>query len=173
MQAADVDRMRERDQIKERVGMLKIAKPFAQYRDAKKVHQEAKEKRRQAAAELEKLEKEVEPTLRAVNAKQAYRDRVKKVVDERTLRVKTAGRIADECIKKINQIQERIQELETEKKGERKEANASKGDIARVEGIITRLRKQLEDKPGNFDVAAFNELIVSCIVRLKGLLSNL
>ena len=169
MQAADVERMRERDQIKERIRMLKTAKPFAQYREAKKVHLEAKEKRRQAAVELEELEKEVEPTLRAVNAKQAYRDRIKKVVDERTLIVKSAGRVADDCTKKIKQIQEQIQELETEKKGEMKERNASKGEYARVEGIITRLKKQLEeDKPEDFDIAAFNEMIVSCIIRLHG-----
>ena len=173
MQAADVERMRERDQIKERVRMLKTAKPFAQYRDAKKVHQTAKDKRRQAAAELEELEKKVEPTLRAVNAKQAYRDRVKMVVDERAHRVKSTSRIADECTKKINQIQERIQELETEKNGEKKESKACKADFARVEGIVTRLRKQFDDKPDDFDVSAFNELIVSCNSRFEGFLSNL
>jgi len=160
MQEADVERMRERELIKERVRLLEISRPFPEYRAARAKHTDAKERRKEAATQLHQLEQEVEPTLRAVNSKQLYRDRVKHVVDERSKLVDKAERKAQDYSSKIQRIDDNIKELENQKEAEKKGVKNSRQEASRLEGVVRGLKVQMEQQPPEFDVGEYNERIV-------------
>ena len=161
MQEADVERMRERDGVKERIRMLEAARPFAQYRASKTKSEEARDRRRAAIAELRATKEEVEPSLEAVNSKQQYQEQIKRVVEERKRGIDKADRNAENFSAKVDHLQEQIQDFENEKEAEKKGNKANKGETIRLEQIINRLKKQMEETPIELDVSAFNERIVS------------
>lgn len=161
MQEADVERMREREAIKERVKMLAAARPFAEYRRVVRLRAEAKDRRKDAAAELKALKDEVEPSLRAVNDKQRYQDQIKYVVDERKHLVEKADRKVESISARITTSQESIKDLENEKDGEKKGNKQNKLESSRIEQIVSRLKTQMEQEPVELDISAFNERRVS------------
>lgn len=163
MQEADVERMREREQIKERVRLLEASRPFAKYRGARTKHKEAKEKRKQIATELKRLEEEVEPALRAVNEKQQYQAEIEVAVKQRRLAVDKSDRDAQLLDKKVGTLADRADELAKEREAEINSSKQDKQAIARAEQITLRLKKQLEEKPPDLDVASCNEQIVRLI----------
>jgi len=167
MQEADVERMREREQIKERVRLLEISRPFAEYRGARLEHTLAKERRKEAAKQLQQLEQEVEPTLRAVNTKQIYRDRIKHVVNERTKLVDKADRKAQDYFSKIKRIDDNIKEVENEKESEKKGVKNNRQETLRLEGVVKGLKAQMEQQPPEFDIGEYNERIVSSTIGLR------
>lgn len=160
MQQADVERMRERNEIQQRIENLEKARPIWQYRDARTLHREAKAKKDEASKELADLEAEVEPSLRAVNAKQIYLGQIEKVIKERGQAVKQAERAADSIDGKLRDLHERQKDLENEAKAEGESGKKMKSDISRIEGNSARLKKQMEEPPPDLDVSAYNEQIV-------------
>ena len=162
-QEADVERMREREAIKENLEKLALAGPIVQFRETRAKHTEMKERRSKAQNSLQKLQKEVEPSLRAVNAKQYYRDQMKQLVAERKRLIETTDRRADTCARKVNNFQDKIQEVEAEKENEKKGSKANISEVRRLDQVITGLKKQLEQQPIEFDVSTYNENIVSSI----------
>lgn len=163
MQRADVERLQERAKIQKRVKMLQIARPFAKYREARKRHQEAKQKRRDAVAALKELEDEVEPSLRAVNAKQRYREQIEVVVKERKRTVDRADVAAEDLTTKMSNLQDKIKEFESESQAEKKRAQGNKSEVAKAEQAIQRLRRQMEERPEEVDVASYNDQIVGAL----------
>lgn len=160
MQEADVERMREREQIKEQVRLMEAARPFPKYRAARNKYREIKEKRRAAATELKTLESEVEPSLRAVNSKQTYDHQIKIVVGERRQAVEKADRAAHDLGKKIRMLIERGLELDREREAEVKSGKEDRQSVVRCEQAIHRLKKQMEDGQPDLDISSYNETIV-------------
>ncbi|MCJ1475472.1 Structural maintenance of chromosomes protein 5 [Lambiella insularis] len=159
MQEADVERMREREAIKERVKMLELARPLLEFLDIKAKHQDMRKQRTAVFNSLQALEREVEPTLQAANAKEQYRDKLRRFALNRSRAVETADLKATEFSKKVNSCQDRVQQTDKEKESEAKSIKMNKADSKRLEDIIKRLQKQLEASPVEFDVASFNEQI--------------
>ena len=160
MQRADIERLQERAKIQQRVKMLQIARPFAKYRDARKRYQEGKQKRKDAMAALKDLEEEVEPSLRAVNAKQQYREQIEVVVKERKRTVERADVAAGDLTIKMSDVQDKIKGLEMESQSEKKRAQENKSEVAKADQAIQRLKRQMEERPNEVDVASYNEQIV-------------
>ena len=160
MQEADVERMREREAIKDRVKMMEASKPFAEYRGARLKHKEAKDKRKVAADELKNLEDEIAPSLQAVNAKQLYRQQIETVVNERTRMMKMSEQAADGIDRKLNNLHDRTVEFGNAKDAERKGSQETRKEIARLDGVIRGLKKQMEETPPDLDVSSYNERIV-------------
>lgn len=160
MQEADVERMREREQVKERVRLLEIARPFAKYRGARSKHKTAKEKFKEVTLELKQLSDEVEPSLRAVNDKQQYLQQVDAVVHERRQMVDKADHAAQLLDKKVGKLAERGDELVKERDAEINSSKQDKQAVTRAEQTISRLKKQMEEQPPDLDVASCNEQIV-------------
>ena len=161
MQEADVERMRERQDIQERVRMLQASRPFAKYRGARLKHQDAKARRKDASAELQKLEKEVAPSLRSVNDKQRYEEQLGVVAKERQRAVDRADHMATSITKRIAALDDQVKELMSQKEAEQRENRKSKTDSARFEQAIMRLKKQMEEEPVDLDISSYNEQIVS------------
>ena len=160
MQQADVDRMRERDEIQQRIKYLEQSRPVWQYRDALKDFKLAKEKIKVVSAELKKLEQEVEPALRAVNAKQAYQAQIEQVVEERKQITAKAEKNTDNLDRKLKDLHDRGEGFVNEKQVETEAGKKSKTETLRLEGNITRLKKQMEEPPPDLDISAYNEKIV-------------
>ena len=160
MQEADVERMREREQVKQRVKMLETSRPFAKYRQARNNFLEAKRLKTQGEAELNELKEAVEPALQAVNAKQMYLNRVKNVATKRKEGTEKFNKKVDTIAKKIDSLEERLQEIDKEKEAEKKSVQTQNADIKRLNGVITGLKKRIEEEPIEFDAAAYNERIV-------------
>lgn len=159
MQADDVQRMRDREVIKERVRLLEASRPFAAYRDAQQKHKNSKERRIAAKEELNQLEKDVEPSLRAVNAKQAYQRQVELVSKERKGLVQNAERDADNVDQKLKNLHERKGELEAEVGAEKNAGKESRKDIARLEQNIINLKKRIAEPQPDTDISRYNERI--------------
>jgi len=163
MQRADVERLQERAKIQKRVKMLQIARPFAKYREARKRHQEAKQKRKDAVVALKELEDEVEPSLRAVNTKQRYREQIEVVVKERKRTVERADVAAEDLTTEMSNLQDKIKEFESESQAEKKRAQGNKSEVAKAEQAIQRLRRLMEERPEEVDVASYNDQIVGAL----------
>lgn len=160
MQEADVERMREREQIKEKVRLMEAARPFPKYRAARNKHRETKERRKVAATDLKNLENEVEPSLRAVNAKQQYQHQIRVVLEERRQAVDKADRAANILGKKIDTLTDRGVEFEKEREAEINSGKQDRQMVTRTEQNIIRLKKQMEEDQPDLDISLYNELIV-------------
>ncbi|KAL8768531.1 MAG: hypothetical protein Q9203_005652 [Teloschistes exilis] len=159
MQADDVQRMREREVIKERVRLLEASRPFAEYREAKARHVEAAQRRDAVRKELKGLEDDVEPSLRAVNAKQTYHQQVHTASKERKKAVQDAETNADKIDRKLKTLHERKGELEGDVEAEKTAGKESRKEIARLEQNVVRLKKQIEEPHPDMDISDFNERI--------------
>ncbi len=159
LQEADVERMREREHTVKRISYLEAARPFAAYRTARLVHKEAREKKKEAQDVLTRLQNEVEPSLRAVNAKQRYKEQIEAVVRERNDGVAKAERRADAIDRKFIDLQDKHNESAAEFIAEKKYVKNHRQDIARFERTIDSLKRQMEEQPSELDVQAFNERI--------------
>ena len=157
LQEADVERMREREQVEKRVTMLEAARPFAAYRGARNLHREAKEKRREAQDELTRLRNEVEPSLRALKAKERYQQQIEVVVGERKNGVARAEKTADNIDRKFRDLQDRNNELVGEYQAELNSGKGAKKEIAKHEASIFNLKRQMQEQPSEVDTQAYNE----------------
>lgn len=160
MQEADVERMREREQIKEKVRLMEAARPFPQYRAARSQHGESRDRRKAAAKDLKDLENEVEPSLRAVNSKQKYQKQIGAVADDSRQVVDKADRAALALGKKIKMLIEREAEFDKEREAEINSGKMDRQMVVRTEQIINRLKKQMEEDQPDMDISSYNELIV-------------
>ena len=163
LQEADVERMREREAVKERVRMLEASRPFAEYRTARNKHREAKDKRKEADIGLKRLEDDIEPSLRAVNAKKLYKEHVQAGVGERARMVKRAEQAADALDRRLLNFREQNTECVNAQAAEQKSGHDVKREVVQFRTNITGLQKQMEEEPPDLDVSSYNERIV-CIL---------
>ena len=159
LQEADVERMREREQIVKRVSYLEAARPLAAYRSIRVRHAEAKGRRKEAQRELARLQKEVEPSLRAVNAKKRYKEQIQLVVNERKNVITKDERIAERIDKSYRDGQDRHNDLGAEYEAERNSGKGHRSDITRLDHKITELKRQISREPPVLATQAYNERI--------------
>ena len=159
LQEADVERMRERELIEKHIKMLEAARPFAAYRTARSAYGEARERKKAAQTELTRLEKEVEPALRAVKAKEQYKAQIAAVVAERKLAISKSERHSDTIDKHFKDLQDKHNELVAADSAEKSGGKKHRQEIVRLEGVINQLKRQMEVEPPELDVQAYNRRI--------------
>lgn len=159
LQEADVERMRERELIEKHIEMLEAARPFAAYRTARSAYGEARERKKAAQTELTRLEKEVEPALRAVKAKEQYKAQIAAVVAERKLAISKSERHSDAIDKHFKDLQDKHNELVAADSAEKSGGKKHRQEIVRLEGVINQLKRQMEVEPPELDVQAYNRRI--------------
>ncbi|KAI5464112.1 P-loop containing nucleoside triphosphate hydrolase protein [Mariannaea sp. PMI_226] len=156
---ADVDRIREREEILELAENLKVAIKIARYQEARAAYLSAKERKKEAETSLRRLEQESGPSLVAVNEKQEYSQQIVTAVNAR----KQALRSAEEATKKLAQdvtsATDNIKEFDTKLEAERKAHDAKKRDVAQSRSRITALQGDLKTRPDEFNPADFNRNI--------------
>ncbi|KAL8790639.1 MAG: hypothetical protein Q9213_000487 [Squamulea squamosa] len=159
MQADDVQRMRDREVIKERVRLLEASRPFAAYRVAKQKHKEAVERKKHAKNELTNLKNDVEPSLRAINNKEAYQRQIEAVTNGRKRVVQDAEKTADNIDRNLQTLLSRKRELEAEAEAEKNAGRETRKDIPRIQGTIVALKRRIDEEKPDLDITGYNERI--------------
>jgi chromosome segregation ATPase len=158
---ADVERIHERDAIQKRVKMLERCRPVARYHEAAAKAEKLKEARVAATTACDALRREVEPALRAVNAKQEYRKETELDAAKRKKQVEKYSRDANTRRDEISAFDDKQKVLEHDGEQLQKKQKARKEDEKRVLGNIKRIDAQMLHEPEPFDAASYNEKIVS------------
>ncbi|KAL2003544.1 hypothetical protein VTN02DRAFT_3434 [Thermoascus thermophilus] len=159
LQRADVERMRQRAQIKRRIEMLEFARPVTRYKDHHSVFQEAKKRKDDVERELEQLKAEVEPALRAVNAKQEYVSKLDQVIKHKRELVAQADAAATEIGKRMERHEDAMKDLSGQIEAEKKSGSSYRQESQKVQQNINRLKRQMEEPPEDFDIDSYNERI--------------
>ena len=162
LQEADVERLREREEIVKRVDMLQLARPSVHYHVAKDKFEESKTARKQMQREYTQLQEEVEPALRALKAKELYHKKVNEVVKERRSAISSAERVADDIDQAFKKLNDEHTAIDKAKENEKTKMKEKKQSQLKLEGRLRELRIQLNHKPQEVDTAAYNEKMVFC-----------
>ena len=163
LQEADVERMREREQVVKRVEMLEIARPTVQYRRAKDSWKEAKERKKTGQDELGALRHQVEPSLRAVNRKQGYKQQIDVVVKERKDMIAKATERADKIDRRFQTLHDENNELDQAIAAEKEASVKYRKEAVRLESVLRDQQIQLQHAPPDVDIAACNDQLVSLV----------
>ena len=157
LQRTDVELLRERNDIQERVVALQKLRPVALYRASRDRWKDLKARRTAANRELEALREESEPALRAATVKKEYCAAVQEVVKGRQRLYERGEKRASDTAKKQDEINGSIEEANTEMDAEKNSNKKHKTERARIEAAIRNLQVQQEQQPPDFDAAEYNE----------------
>lgn len=161
MQRADVERMRQRAQVKRKIEILEGVRPITKYKEYRRHFNEAKENKNALEQELQQLKADLEPALRAVNSKQEYCSQIDEVLRHKKREVSRSDSAASEVATKIEQYESTMKDLDAQIEAERKSGYKHRQEMHKIENSLERLRRQLEEAPAEFDIDSYNEQIVS------------
>jgi len=100
-QQADVDRLKEREAITERIEEWKKTRICASYEVVRVAHRTVKSKVKEATTRLRRLERASGPALEAISSKEDYRTKIELVVKDREKRLKDAEARSAEGVAEI------------------------------------------------------------------------
>jgi hypothetical protein len=160
-QRADVERVRERAQIKRRIEILEYARPMAAYKDHVPKFKAIRDRKHELEAELQELKADVAPMLTAINGKQEYFGRTDDLAKFKRREAAAAERAAKEIAARLDAHEETMKNLTRQVDSEKKEGSTYKQQLSTIQQSINRVTRQMEDKPEEFDIDAYNEKIVS------------
>ncbi|QUC20101.1 uncharacterized protein UV8b_04342 [Ustilaginoidea virens] len=156
---ADVDRIREREEIQQKVQDLESALVVAQYEEARDNYGKARHRKKEAERTLRRLESESGPSLEAINEKEAYARQIEAAIPskERALKgAETATQsVAQEIIGAVEEVKEMGNKLEAEVKG----FESKKKELASSRSKITSLQADLKNQPADFNPSDWNQKI--------------
>lgn len=164
---ADVERLKERAQIQERIILLEKSVPFVEYRVARAKHYEHRQNKLEAQKRLKNLERQVEPTLRAVNAKQDYQNQIEVVIRERKRVVDDAERAADQDLRRVEDVEHSILQNQQTRKAEIDGDKSRKQEMQNIMAKIRDLEARQKNAPPAFDAGEWNTRIVSWLLCRK------
>ena len=167
MQRADVERMRQRAEIKRRIDWLERCRPIPKYTTASRQAKEARLRQKQLSAELKDLKAELAPALRRVNEKQQYEREARAVKQQRKKELEDGEKKVVRASKKIEDLEDQMKECDNMYAAERKGAVSKKEDQKRIQQNIVRIKKQMEEEPEAFDPRAINEQVQQKVDRLR------
>lgn len=162
---ADVERMREREQILKVVADLKDARLVADYQEKKTLFEQVKEQKKRAQQQLARLEQRTAPSLEDVNNKVQYESQVGAVLEARKVRAKAAGVDVDKALQAIENLKERIQDFENKKNAEGETMSKKRQGVSEQRTKITKLEAQYKngkDIASTFNASEWNHKIVRC-----------
>jgi Chromosome segregation ATPases len=165
---ADVQRLRERDQIQKKINDLSKLMPLVKYWDARRKYKEANNIRKEAERKLKRLELSVAPALEAVNKKQKYFLRMKEVVKHHQHRLQEADKSANEALEDVEKADTAVKNFSRQLEAEDKKMTTKKEELRKVRQKISQLEEKYKQPPRPFNAEDFNLRIVS-IHRLPSL----
>ena len=160
MQEADVQRMREREDVLKRVNNLEKAAPTVRYKIVRKQHVENKQTIREMQSELQDLKTAAGPALQAVDRKGEYRDQIDKVLRYRRDLVSKAGNKADAVDRRFQTLQDDSSALDAKRSSEKASVKTRKLEVAKHEATVREQKILLQQRPPEVDAAAYNEKMV-------------
>ena len=165
---ADVDRIRERQEIQNNVANLKSAHLMSRYQEARASYTAVRERKNAARRSLRRLEDESGPSLEAVNAKQEYARRVTAMISVRMRAVKDAEKETQKLASAVNEASDNVKEYRNRIDAERSGFEAKKKELQVTRSRITNLQADLRNQPVEFNGADWNQKIVSFQYRILG-----
>lgn len=141
---ADVDRLRERQEIETLVQDLKNARICAYYDESRKAAMVAKGQKKEAIDNLARLERESGPSLESVRNKEAYQSLVQDALEVRKGLFRQAEQSADALQKEIEKSKEKMQSLIDQIDAEEQGVDKTKKEILRSRQKIASLENAIE-----------------------------
>lgn len=157
MQQGDVERLRERSELQERLAAYIKFKPFPAYKVAKQRHAEAKTRRKEAEREFKRLERQMEPNLRAVTAKQEYLTSVDKIVARKKRLVDNMDTTSKQALQALEATGTAIEGIAKELESGKTGIKETKQKIPEHNRNINNIKTALKNPPAPVDTAAMNE----------------
>lgn len=168
---ADVDRLRERDEIQERVENLRGALILARYNEARDQYSKVREKKQAAERALKHLEEQSAPSLEAVNKKQAYAQQVELAMRGRREALDMAQKAADILSTQVATASDNVWEFNNTLDVAKGRFDAKKKELAASRSRITSFQADLKNQPPEFNAAEWNQKIVShpgdCLIGIQ------
>lgn len=157
---ADVDRLREREEVQQRIEDLNKALIAAKYNDATRNHAAAKNRKKEAQNTLRRLEQDSGPALEAVNKKEEYAQRIGDAVSARTTTLKAMFDTAKSRREDIDRATTKITGLHGNIESEKTGYNDNRKKVSQSRAKITALQANLKNRPTEFSAGEFNQRIV-------------
>ncbi|KAJ9155281.1 Structural maintenance of chromosomes protein 5 [Pleurostoma richardsiae] len=158
-QQADVERLREREEIQVMIKNLQDARVLVEYQEAGKRHHDAKERKKEAQRRLRRLEEEAGPSLEAVNRKQEYQAQIQAVVEDRKKALRDAEHAANRIVGSIEEIDDKIKDLDNKKESEHGLMATKKQELGAARKKIASLENAHKKETKEFNPAEWNRKI--------------
>lgn len=156
---ADVERLREREEIQARVADLQDARLVLDYDEKRRIFSECRENKRKAQERQRRLEERCAPSLEDVNLKQEYQRRVQATLEARKRRGEEVEQDLIEIVARIEKTEEGIRTLEDKKAAERHSLDTKKKLVSNARTKINQLEGQYRSHHYDFNPAEWNHKI--------------
>lgn len=160
MQREDVERMRQRAQIKKRIDFLEKARPIPVYRQIHEEYKELRDRNKTLRREHDELKLQVGPVLKSVDEKNEYREKIEIVVKQRRPIFSNSASFANQAFKKMEVAEDKLKDLNSQIEGEKKSIGTDVEQIKKLQQIINRLKRQRDEGAPDYDPDRYSEKIV-------------
>lgn len=157
---ADVERLKEREQIQARVADLSDARLVLDYDEKRRLFSECREHKRKAQDRQRRLEERCAPSLEDVNLKQEYLKKVQDAFEARERQGKAAEQVLEKTSSSIEKVEESIEAVGHKKSAERDSWETKKKQISGFRSRINQLEGQYKSNHYDFNPAEWNHKIV-------------
>lgn len=158
---ADVQRVREREEVQRQIELLRAALTATQYTEAVARHRAAKEEKARAAKRVRELEVANEPSLRAVKEREAYKDKVAAAVRHHKTVLGGTERTADRLLAAARNADDEVQRRDASISAQMETYKKKKAAVAEVRRKINQLEAQQKAEPPTYDASEWSMKIVS------------
>lgn len=159
-QREDVERMKQRTEIKKRIEHLEMARPLAQFHESYKEYSSLKDRNKKLIKERDELRAQLEPALKWVNDKKKYYSKVETVVKQKRHMATRGDELAQAGSKKMGEVEDQLRDVESRVDAEKKSVAADAAEFKKLHQSINRIKRQIDEGPVDFDPAEFTEKIV-------------
>lgn len=159
MQQGDVERLRERTELQERLEAYRKFKPFPAYKVAKQNHTDAKKRRKDAERELRRLNEDMAPRLADMQSKEQYLVVADKTVQQRSRLLQRTEGITSGLYQQLEGKATDLAKIDIELQSGNNSIKQTKQRIPEINRAITSLKSAMENAPEPVDTAAYNEQI--------------
>lgn len=160
MQRPDVERMRQRAQVKRKIEILEGIRPITRYKEHVAYFNEVKQNKNNLEQDLQQLKEDLEPALRAVNSKQRYCSQIDEVIKYKEREVSRAESSVSQIVARIEGYENSTKDLEAQITAEKMNGQKLRLEGNKIHQSIERLKRQLDEEPAEFDIDFYNEKIV-------------
>ncbi|EEQ30241.1 Structural maintenance of chromosomes protein 5 [Microsporum canis] len=167
MQREDVERMKQREEVKKRLKLLELLRPLPRYSECHKESLALMEQKQRLTREQDELQQQLEPVLRAVNSKREYYSKVEAVLKQKRTLAEKGEQAATRISNRMVEIEDKMKGLSHQIDAEKRGGSGQLEECKRVQQSINKLQRQIEEGSAEFDAAAYTEKIRECVRRIR------
>ncbi|ODH44929.1 hypothetical protein ACO22_00552 [Paracoccidioides brasiliensis] len=167
LQRVDVERMQQRALIQKKIALLEKARPIPKFQEARQALKDARQKRRDLHNEQMELENQLAPALKSVNEKRDYSLALHDVVAQKRDMVVKKEELSAAIVGKLDKVQDTIKDLDAQIEAEKKAGITHRENYKKSLHLVNKIKRQMEEEPVEFDVAAFTNKIRDTVRELR------